>query len=90
VRESRPQLCASDLYKLARAFAVRSYQPLGPADLQRALRVPYNRAAGLLEELEADRLLGSLIVGGSRRWHVGFQVDEARVSMLRALTRATD
>lgn len=54
-----------------------------PRDLQGQFRLTYSEACRALEELEALRLLGSRMAGGSRAWSASFPSDETRVLDLR-------
>lgn len=47
-------------YREVRRWCIQEARPLGPADLQRQFRIGYSRAAGLLEELQRDRVLRKL------------------------------
>lgn len=74
-------------YAAARTYTLGALRPVGPSDLMRELRVTYNRACSLLEELEADRLLGSFAVHGVRCWSTALPVSEDRVAMLRGVSK---
>lgn len=61
-------------YRALRSYALEQ-QVVSPNDLQRKYRLTWSEACRALEELEADGVLGSMVVGGVRRWSVLFPVD---------------
>lgn len=68
--------------KEVRSFCLAAPE-VRPRDLQAEFRLTYSQACRALEELEALRLLGSRMAGGSRVWSARFSVDEARLPLLR-------
>lgn len=68
-----------------RAHVLASPKLLKVTDLQRIGRLDYHPACRFLENLESDRLVGCLKIGGVPHWSVTFPVDEERVRELRKL-----